>query len=191
MGLQRANQCFCGNVFGAQGAVAATDCDTDGAVEDGGWADLCGNGERNCGNRNAIYSVEAVLEARSCRELRCGHGAVGVVDDRLLCEERPRCAELSEQHEVGCCADSEVEGYAHPCADRPVWGERDAHGMACNNGATYAEAVEFCRAMGGRLCTAEEMEAGCTAGTGCEHDWDLLWTSTRGGAQQPSDGGGH
>eukprot|EP01052_Picozoa_sp_SAG31_P035388 SAG31_NODE_4264_length_3397_cov_2.164948_1_plen_32_part_10 len=30
-----------------------------------------------------------------------------------------------------------------------VWGERDAHGMTCNHGATYVEAVNFCEAMGG------------------------------------------
>jgi hypothetical protein len=32
--------------------------------------------------------------------------------------------------------------------------------------------------VGGRLCTAEELESGCTRGTGCAHDRDLVWSST-------------
>ena len=31
--------------------------------------------------------------------------------------------------------------------------------------------------MGARLCSKAELEAGCTAGTGCAHDGDMIWTS--------------
>ena len=31
--------------------------------------------------------------------------------------------------------------------------------------------------MGARLCTRAELQADCTAGTGCGHDGDLVWSS--------------
>jgi hypothetical protein len=31
--------------------------------------------------------------------------------------------------------------------------------------------------LGGRLCTAEEINTDCTRGSGCSHDGDLMWTS--------------
>ena len=43
--------------------------------------------------------------------------------------------------------------------------------------------------MGGRLCTLEEMEAGCTKASGCSHAHDIVWTSTpcvRGGGRNHS-----
>lgn len=94
-----------------------------------------------------------------------------------------QCAEPLETHAVGCCADTAVEGFSHVCTGRQVWGERDMHDMACNHEATQPEANAFCRAMGGRLCTQEEMADGCTQGTGCSHDRDMLWTSTEGHAE--------
>ena len=112
-----------------------------------------------------------------CHELECGHSG--------QCHEPERCAEPLEEHEVGCCADTAVTGFRQNDGC-PVWGERDTNNMECNHGATYAEATVFCEAMGGRLCTEAEMAADCTAGTGCSHDSDLLWTSTPGGGT-----GGH
>ena len=65
MGLQWVNECYCGNVYGAQEEAEATDCDTDGVVADGEMADLCGNGNGDCGNRNAIYTVAQVMSMRA------------------------------------------------------------------------------------------------------------------------------
>eukprot|EP01052_Picozoa_sp_SAG31_P012652 SAG31_NODE_745_length_12408_cov_4.755057_1_plen_562_part_00 len=62
-----------------------------------------------------------------------------------------------------------------------AWGERDPGDAECQHGLTYSDAEAFCARVGGRLCTAEELEAGCTQGTGCQHDSDLLWSSTPGG----------
>lgn len=44
---------------------------------------------------------------------------------------------------------------------------------------TFDEANAFCASVGGRLCTATEVELGCVRGTGCGHDRDLIWTSDR------------
>lgn len=56
-GLQYRNDCFCGNTFGSQGAAedAVAAC---GEVVDG-MASLCGNGQANCINYNAVYAVGA------------------------------------------------------------------------------------------------------------------------------------
>jgi hypothetical protein len=52
-------------------------------------------------------------------------------------------------------------------------------GGTCNDGKTFRQAEDICTVtMGGRLCTKEEMEGGCTAGTGCNFDLAYVWTST-------------
>ena len=47
----------------------------------------------------------------------------------------------------------------------------------CNKDKTYAEAGAICRNKGYRLCSADEMKAGKTAGTGCGYDAQRVWTS--------------
>ena len=49
----------------------------------------------------------------------------------------------------------------------------------CKHSFTWNEANAYCTAQGMRLCTAPEMKADCTRGTGCNHDNDLIWTSTK------------
>merc|ERR1719483_781857 len=62
---------------------------------------------------------------------------------------------------VGCCSDYED-------ADRP----------GCRTQATWEEARDQCADWGMRLCTREEADDDLTAGTGCNFDLDLQWTST-------------
>jgi len=47
----------------------------------------------------------------------------------------------------------------------------------CHSDKTFAEAEAICIKAGARLCTKDELEADCTAGTGCGHDRDLIWSS--------------
>lgn len=42
---------------------------------------------------------------------------------------------------------------------------------------TYDDAVDFCAAVNGRLCTRDEMYSDCTAGTGCSLGRVYQWTS--------------
>ena len=99
MGLQSANECYCGNVYGMERPAATTDCDTDGVVEDGGIADQCGDGQvGTCQNLNAVYTVATVLEhARST----CSTGA------RTTCGSAAapatRCAGAADQS--SCCCE--------------------------------------------------------------------------------------
>ena len=91
------------------------------------------------------------------------------------------CADEIELHEVRCCTDSEQEGYQQMNGCE-TWAESQFSSIGqgwdgCVNDATFAEAEAVCAGEGARLCTLEELQAGCTAGTGCAHDSDMIWTS--------------
>ena len=43
------------------------------------------------------------------------------------------------------------------------------------NHKTFAQAEEICKTAGARLCTDAELGAGCTIGTGCSLDIELVW----------------
>jgi hypothetical protein len=55
-GLQYSNECFCSDTYGNQGEADIADCDDDGIIMDG-VADKCGNGDGDCGWRNAVYEI--------------------------------------------------------------------------------------------------------------------------------------
>ena len=59
--------------------------------------------------------------------------------------------------------------------DCSVWGESAAGSWGCSRDKTFAEAEAICQTAGARLCTVAELEGGCTAGTGCGFDWELIW----------------
>jgi len=92
----------------------------------------------------------------------------------------PTCTTQSvnqnELRSVRCCADTDPNGW-----HRNAW-------LGCS---VYAEsrvpkcyttdwesAVETCDNEGARLCTKEELEAGCTFGSGCGFNWKMVWSST-------------
>jgi hypothetical protein len=91
-------------------------------------------------------------------------------------------------HEVRCCADRDLTEPTDPnsrrwaqCFDEiqdgrnvGIWAE--SHVPNCAHSKTYEEAEAICGADGARLCKKSEIAAGCTRGTGCGHDSDLVWT---------------
>eukprot|EP01046_Picozoa_sp_COSAG06_P026933 COSAG06_NODE_2347_length_7032_cov_6.408193_2_plen_2258_part_01 len=122
-----------------------------------------------------------------CSELSCGSPFQS--QGNGLCANDPYCAQLSETHQVGCCSDAEPIGqrgypeqpphfgWRSPTGACVVWGVRHAGNTACT-WKTYAEATAHCAELGARLCTAEELAAGCVAGTGCGGDYELHWSSS-------------
>lgn len=56
-GLQWTNECYCDNNYGDQGEAPLSSCDADETIDPGDIADLCGNGQGNCGWVNAVYSI--------------------------------------------------------------------------------------------------------------------------------------
>ena len=96
-------------------------------------------------------------------------------------EEPAYCALLDDEHEVRCCSDTELPGFQqrNGCS---VWAESQfasvgSGAAGCVHEASFAMASSTCEEAGARLCTVDEMERDCTAGTGCAHDEDLIWTS--------------
>ena len=49
--------------------------------------------------------------------------------------------------------------------------------LGCEWMRTFNQAKNICHYANARLCTVAELEAGCAAGTGCGHDYDLVWAS--------------
>ena len=91
------------------------------------------------------------------------------------------CADEIEFHEVRCCSDVYIPFYTQQNGCE-VWAESQftsigEGGNGCVSEVTFAEAEAVCAGEGARLCTLEELQAGCTAGTGCAHDSDMIWTS--------------
>ena len=86
--------------------------------------------------------------------------------------------------QVRCCSTStpvqnSTEGDQYPWtknAGCSVWGGSDeGSNWHCSKNKTFAEAEAICQAAGARLCTTEELVDGCTAGTGCGFDTQLVW----------------
>ena len=63
------------------GQCAPTDCDADGIIQNG-VADLCANGEGNCGNRMAVYDLEQPETAKPCTRAAEDPALAGCTDPR-------------------------------------------------------------------------------------------------------------
>jgi len=77
---------------------------------------------------------------------------------------------------VRCCADERISDSWKKIDGCSVWGESNG-GFPCAHEKTFVEASSICELAGARLCSAAELAAGCTEGTGCGHDRDLVWSS--------------
>jgi hypothetical protein len=104
---------------------------------------------------------------------------------RALASGTSQCAAVNEPHEVRCCADRPIPGYYNKTGrgrcNLRVFADSSfdaGSGLGCLSNRNYVEASAVCAADGARLCTETEISRDCTAGTGCQHDHDLIWTST-------------
>ena len=81
-----------------------------------------------------------------------------------------------------CCSDKAIAGWAkRTCNKKAMWTESDGKNFGgCQHAMGYVAARDFCAGLGARLCTRAEFKSGCTRGTGCGHDADLIWASTTG-----------
>ena len=111
--------------------------------------------------------------------LACGSSAHWNGD----CGGQTLAADTAERHEVRCCSDTNLGGGWYQYSGRGaicqnVWGESEDINGVCQHALHYGEALAMCAELGGRLCTAEELLAECTRGSGCSHDRDMIWSST-------------
>lgn len=92
----------------------------------------------------------------------------------------------TSEAEVRCVSTTQVSGWNQYPANHfyegwcdaydNIWGESEfADGCQV---LSWQEAHDFCIAEGGRLPTREEVEAGCSRGTGCGYNCNRIWTST-------------
>ena len=188
----------------AQGAAVVSACTTAGAYSlSGCTAIVCTRPavttgyavttpEANLDLSSGTFAVSAICAtgwegtaaATQCGivgfELRCGSSTVSIWG----CSTEPACgASPQETHEVGCCSDTMIPSWRAPTGSCQVYGGRvaqgaDNQGSTCEHDLDFAAAGAYCATIGGRLCTASELEANCTLSTGCGHDHDLLWSST-------------
>jgi len=85
-----------------------------------------------------------------------------------------RAVGREEYWSVRCCANTNPGG----------WIQRDhcsVFAWSEVSGCTAADwdtAVELCEEVGGRLCTREELEMNCAAGSGCSANSKMVWSST-------------
>jgi len=77
---------------------------------------------------------------------------------------------------VRCCSDTPIQGWKQTC--NSIYTESDAWGAGCQSKKTFSEAEDFCAGVGGRLCTKTEVLGGCAKGTGCQFDFERIWTSS-------------
>lgn len=125
-------------------------------------------------------TTEAPPEEEDLRVIACGSG-----ERRLRCPEDVDVADANDLHGVRCCRDCANDG---PCSD--IWRRKcgkfddEVFGTSyvgtseeCAHEATFYKALELCEETeGGRLCTAEEVAEGCTKGTGCGLNKEMVWT---------------
>lgn len=90
--------------------------------------------------------------------------------------ERVREADPTEQYAVRCCSDDFNRNWKKH-ASCNVWAESDV--PECYISKTLTEAENICTNAGGRLCTEDEVLGDCTVGSGCQFDFEYLWTSSR------------
>ena len=82
-----------------------------------------------------------------------------------------------ELHEVRCCSDTLIDGGFQQYNGCSIWGVSQLFGT-CYHSRTWEQAYYVCHSRGARLCTKDELLGDCTAGSGCGHDADLIWSST-------------
>lgn len=99
--------------------------------------------------------------------------------------EAPGMERHEKEHEVRCCSDAPADGFqrASGCSVYAT----SIVGGTCHTHKTFRQALDICEAEGARLCTREEMDAGCTVNTGCGFNNNLIWTSSLDGTSSEAD----
>ena len=170
------NQCQFGTPRTCDDGLACTD-------------DICNEAEDMCVNTLITTCPAGSAQEQCIEELGGCQPAPGTIyllacgGSNKGCAGQTLEAQKDESHEVRCCADTYLgSGWVQQAtcvaAGFNVWGESEISGVGCVNGATHDQATQMCDSMQARLCTADELLADCTRGSGCNHDSDMIWSST-------------
>eukprot|EP00581_Thalassiosira_minuscula_P008613 CAMPEP_0183705790 /NCGR_PEP_ID=MMETSP0737-20130205/2813_1 /TAXON_ID=385413 /ORGANISM="Thalassiosira miniscula, Strain CCMP1093" /LENGTH=287 /DNA_ID=CAMNT_0025933041 /DNA_START=194 /DNA_END=1057 /DNA_ORIENTATION=- len=101
------------------------------------------------------------------------------------CTGISQSADSEELHHLRCCADSNLNNawtrsdLTPDSCPSGVYGASDfPDGGMCYPAVTFHQGKNICEAEGGRLCTYNEVMSDCTLGSGCEYNYEMVWTST-------------
>merc|ERR1712007_152699 len=161
-------------------STPVTPCTDNASCEDG---DSCT--DNTCGNDGKCTSV--ISPTCSTKSIVCGSTAGNCRQSAT--NDPVQEASPNESHEVRCCREGPSGNWNRKygsCASN-IYGESSfSGGVGCVHSATYDEAQQICSNAGGRLCTAAELLADCTRGSGCSHDHDYIWSSSPYGSSSAS-----
>ncbi|MEZ4264879.1 MAG: hypothetical protein R3F39_00770 [Myxococcota bacterium] len=144
-------------------ACTADSCD---AVTGCKHADTCDDGN-GC-------TVDSCDPVNGCIQTPSALGAS--CDDDNPCTTASSC--VAPKRSASSCAQLSWPN-APDFGSPTVCGESDKAPLAgCSGPVTYAQAAAFCEGAGARLCTATELAANETRGTGCIYDKYAVWSST-------------
>lgn len=150
-------------------------------------------------NRQSIIESVDAAHYRDMYMVAHGQGAIDPVNGNVGMSSY--CAAGGDIHDVTCCSDTQDGhgdlnyGTGHRFAEcaavtNPLFvgawlteGCGDCTNNGCKNACCvldqeFLAAEATCAADNARLCTVEELEAGCAGYNGCGHNADFLWSST-------------
>lgn len=85
---------------------------------------------------------------------------------------------VDAEHEVRCCAESEIDGTFIKRSGCNVWASSKIVSGQCLHKVSHSVATSACNGIGARLCTVDELNGNCSSGSGCSFDRAIIWTST-------------
>ena len=154
-----------------------------------GWDELI-NSEIGASNGISIHILNLKTESKTTGVLMDAPESGQDVIDALMTDHVPvvcgssygNCdikTQLSNihtsEHAVRCCSDFIRPGWEQN-SECEVWAESELNGL-CYERVTYASANDICASQGARLCSQSELERDCAAGSGCELDHHMIWSS--------------
>ncbi len=101
------------------------------------------------------------------------------------CHTKQEAIDSSTLRHVRCCSDTDL---GEPWVQRGscsiygatanIGGTIQISGTMCSGPLNFYDAMAFCDAAGGRLCTADELNDNCTSQSGCNYNHEMIWSST-------------
>eukprot|EP00037_Helgoeca_nana_P030463 m.376491 g.376491 ORF g.376491 m.376491 type:complete len:1539 (-) comp28194_c0_seq1:146-4762(-) len=116
-----------------------------------------------------IAVAPALVTATCCQQLTAFDGSVGWHDFSRYVSGfygRPITGFTMEYGNTSICASSKRADVVNNAFN------------GCSGKVSYPEAKQFCEAVGARLCTLPELQADETHGSGCNYDFEHVWSST-------------
>lgn len=164
--------------------IMETHCECEhGTSLEGYMSQVYAHGQVNKTEQHFCYE-DGVYKCISCED---GHMLTNFLPGYFVVNKDNSSAcsvamgQFSAQHPARCCYDgpcAEVGWEENMLGHPSICGGTDESGLGCSGEVSHAEARAHCEAMGGRLCTVDELLSNETQGTGCDYDDRGIWSDT-------------